>query len=78
MNKITKKQEKLINAIEKFINQNGYSPTIRELCIILRKKSPATVKAMLDILYAKGYVSYIPGKSRTLKVYYEPTKQEVK
>ena len=73
-NKLTDKQQKLITATKKFINQNGYSPTVRELCKLLKKNSPATIKAMLDILVAKGYISYIPGKARTIKVYDEPTK----
>lgn len=66
--KLSEKQAKLLETIEKYIAKNGYSPTIRELCIMTRKKSPATIKTMLDILQVKGYITFIPNQSRTLRV----------
>lgn len=65
---LTSKQEEILNIIKKFINKNGYSPTIRELCEISNRRSPATIKTFLDILYEKGYVTYNPKKSRTIRI----------
>lgn len=65
---MTKKQEELYIAIKEFIKKNGYAPTVRELCEITNVKSPATTFSKLIILKRKGYITYIEGKSRTIKI----------
>ena len=65
---LTKHQEKILNIIKDFINKNGYSPTVREIGKISDLKSTSTVKTYLDILYIKGYITYIPKLSRTIKI----------
>ena len=34
MEKLTVKQEKILNVIKRFIADKGYAPTIRELCVL--------------------------------------------
>ena len=65
---LSEKQLILLKAIKKFIDKKGYSPSVRELCKMTKKKSPATIKAMLDILKDKGYVDFKHNKNRTLRV----------
>ena len=65
---LTKHQEKILNIIKDFINKNGYSPTVREIGKLSDLKSPATIKTYLDILYTKGYITYIPKLSRTIRI----------
>lgn len=65
---MTKKQEELYQVIKEFINENGYSPTVRELCEITNKKSPSTTFGKLIQLKKKGYITYVEGKSRTIKI----------
>lgn len=65
---MTDKQEELYIAIKEFINKNGYSPTVRELGKITNIKSPATTYAKLIILKRKGYITFVEGKSRTIKI----------
>lgn len=65
---MTKKQEELYAAIKEFIKKNGYSPTVRELGTITNVKSPATTYGKLIILKRKGYITYVKGKSRTIKI----------
>lgn len=65
---MTKKQEELYIAIKEFINQNNYSPTVRELCEITNTKSPATTFGKLIILKKKGYITYEKNKARTIKI----------
>lgn len=65
---MTKKQEELYLAIKSFIKDNGYAPTVRELNEITNIKSPATTYAKLIQLKRKGYITYIEGKSRTIKI----------
>jgi len=66
--KLTASQEKTLNCIKKFINDKGYSPSVRELCKMAKKKSPATIKSTLDLLQVKGYITFIPKQARTIRV----------
>ena len=68
MKKLSIKQKQLLEAIEWFIAENGYSPTIRELGLLLHNSSTDTVFNKLLKLEEKGYISTFNGKSRTIKV----------
>ena len=65
---LTKKQEKLYLAIKNFIEKNGYAPTIREINEIINIKSTSTTFYKLLQLQKKGYITYVNGKSRTIKL----------
>lgn len=65
---LTKIQANLLNVIKEYIEKNGFSPTIRELCQLTGKKSPATIKVCLDVLLVKGYITYIPKTNRTIRI----------
>ena len=65
---ITKKQKEILDIIKEFINKNGYSPTIREIGSIAKLNSPATVYAHLINLREKGYINYLDGKMRTIRI----------
>lgn len=55
-------------AIKEFIKVHRYSPSVRELGSILNLSSPASVKSRINKLAQKGYITYEPNKSRTLKI----------
>ena len=57
----------LLEAIEYFINENGYSPTVRELSKILNIDIKPVFEKLI-ILENKGYISTVNGKARTIKV----------
>lgn len=65
--KITYKQKLVLECLDWFINEHGYSPTYQELAIEL-KCDVNTVFKKVCILIDRGYVSCVNGKSRTLKV----------
>lgn len=65
---MTEKQKILYEAIKKFIKENGYSPTVRELCEITNKKSPATTFNKLKHLKRMNYITYEENKPRTIKI----------
>lgn len=73
---MTNKQEKLFQAIKKYIDENGYSPTVRELCKMVGASSPATVQGMLKRLKAKGYIDYVYNHSRTIRIIEEIDDEE--
>jgi repressor LexA len=66
---LTKKQKKVLNAIEEFIFEKGYSPSIRELGKKLGLSSPATVHNYLLALEKKGYIKRV---ERGIKIVSEP------
>ena len=68
MKKISTKQKLLLEAIDWYIGNYGYSPTIRELCEMMDNSSSATVFDKLEKLERNGYISTVPGKARTIKI----------
>lgn len=68
MEKLTGKQEKILNNIKKFIADNGYAPTIRELCKISNLSSTATMFVHLKNLTKKGYINQTENKFRTIEL----------
>lgn len=67
MRKISMKQKILLDAIEYFIDEHGYSPTVRELAQML-EQSHGPVQEKLILLEEKGYITTQNGKARTIRV----------
>ena len=68
MNKLTDKQLEVLIYIKEFISMKGFSPTVRELAELINVSSPATVHTHLKHLVNKGYITYQPKTSRTIRV----------
>lgn len=68
MEKLTSKQEKILDTIKKFIAEKGYAPTIRELCKLCNLNSTATMFVHLKNLTKKGYISQTESKFRTIEL----------
>lgn len=68
MEKLTKKQEEILNVIKKFMAEKGYAPTIRELCALCKLSSTATMFVHLKNLTTKGYISQTESKFRTIEL----------
>lgn len=47
-------RERILEAINTYINEHQYPPTIRELCDMVGLKSPSTVFNHLEILKERG------------------------
>jgi repressor LexA len=54
--KLTEKQEKILEALEEFILEHGYSPTIRQLGKLVKIASPSAVYKHILSLEKKGYL----------------------
>ncbi|MCD5385233.1 hypothetical protein LRZ95_01040 [Candidatus Gracilibacteria bacterium] len=54
---LTEKQQNVLDVITKFIGENGKSPTIEELTILLNQKSKRGVVQYLEALEKKGFLS---------------------
>ena len=60
------KQILILNCIENFTKENGYPPTIRELCKLSGIKSTSTVHDNIKKLTKEGYIVNDPTKPRTI------------
>lgn len=65
---LTNRQEKVLDAINTFINENRFPPTSREVGKALGIKSSSTVHGHFVRLKDKGYIDWVEAKPRTLKV----------
>ena len=68
MKQLSKSQLAVYQAIKNYIEQYGYSPSIRELCEITGKRSPATIHAHLINLFDMGYIEIKKGSNRTIRI----------
>lgn len=64
--KITKRQQTVLDCIEACIREKGYGPTVREICHSLGLSSPSTVHVHLKALEEKGLIKRDPLKSRSI------------
>jgi len=76
MIQLTPRQKQLFEWIEQFIKEKGIAPTIREQADGMGYKSPAPVQALLKHLKEKGWLTWIPRKSRSIRLL-QPTQQGV-
>ncbi|MBR2614101.1 MAG: transcriptional repressor LexA [Clostridia bacterium] len=68
MKKIDEKISKVYDFIVEFTKENGFPPSIREICANTNIKSTATAYSYVEKLKTKGLLSKTSTKNRTLKV----------
>lgn len=61
-------RDRIVDAITTMTSENGFAPTIRELGEAVGLKSPDSVCFHLSKLREEGRVTWLDGKSRTLRV----------
>ena len=66
--KLTKKQLALLNFLQDFNEENGYSPSYREIQAGLGLSSVSAVAEHIDNLVEKGVLKKVPGAARSLEV----------
>ena len=64
----TKKQQQLLEFVTKFISDNNYSPSYREIMKALDYKSVSTVAVHVEGLIAKGFLRRVDNSPRSLEV----------
>lgn len=75
MKELTKKQAKLVEFIKKFIMDNGYSPTYKEIAEHFAVNVNAIQQA-IAALVKKGYIEKIQGISRGIKLTEKPVRKD--
>lgn len=66
--KLTKKQLAVLDFIRDFMEENGHSPSYREIMEGLGLTSVSAVAEHIDNLVAKGALRKVPGEARSLEV----------
>jgi SOS-response transcriptional repressor LexA len=64
----TKKQKELLEFIKKFISENGYSPSYREIMSGLKYSSIATIALHVNSLISRGQLKKRNRSARSLEV----------
>lgn len=71
MEKLTKRQNDILNYIKEYKVLHGYPPTIREIGAALDLHSPATIHAHLANLEQKGFIRKQDSKNRAIELLVE-------
>ncbi|MCL2189494.1 MAG: transcriptional repressor LexA [Defluviitaleaceae bacterium] len=65
---LSTKQQMILDFLKTEIRQNGYPPTVREICDAVKLSSTSTVHAHLETLERKGYIRRSPTKNRSTEI----------
>lgn len=65
---LSEKEQLILDFMNKQINENGYPPSVREICKAVGLSSTSTVHGYLQKLHKKGVIQKADKKTRALKV----------
>ena len=68
MEKLTNRQNEVLDYIKNYIANHGYPPAVREIGKALGLNSPATIQSHITALESKGYVKKTNSKYRSLEI----------
>ena len=68
MARTSDKQQKILEFLNAFIEENGYPPTVREICAAVDLKSTATVSYHLNELKRLGKIQSESNKRRAISL----------
>ena len=68
MDKLTTRQEHILQIIKQLVAKNGYPPTVREIGERANLNSPATIHFHLTKLEEKGYIRKGNSKNRAIEI----------
>lgn len=67
--KLSKKQQMILDFLKKEVSDKGYPPSVREICLAVDLKSTSTVHTHLTKLEEKGFIRRDPTKPRAIEIY---------
>ncbi len=65
---LTEAQNELFQWIKNYLKEFQHSPSIRQMMLAMKLKSPAPIQSRLKHLQEKGYLKWQEGKARTLQI----------
>ena len=66
--KLSEKQNKVLDAIIRYKQIHGFPPTVREICDLTGYKSTSSVASHLKVLREKGMITWAESMPRTITV----------
>ena len=81
MEKLTRMQKVVYNYLKSQIKENGYPPSVREICDAIGLSSTSSVHAHLETLTEKGWINRSKSKNRSIEIleegFYSPLREVV-
>lgn len=74
MENLTPAQKELYDWLVEYIRSTQHAPSIRQMMKAMNLRSPAPVQSRLERLRNKGYIDWIDGKARTIRILHQPDK----
>ena len=68
MEKLTNRQNDVLDYIKSYVAKHGYPPAVREIGAALGLNSPATIQSHINALENKGYIKKTNSKYRSLEI----------
>lgn len=62
MDKLKPKEKRVLDYINQTIEEQGYPPSVREICSSLGIKSTSTAHMYIERLASKGYIEKLAGQ----------------
>ena len=75
---LNRREKAILKFIEKQVDEDGYPPSVREICKAVGLNSTATVHGYLGRLAEKGYIKKEDQKGRTLRLIKTADNKEIK
>ena len=72
MESLTPAQQELYDWLVEYIKSTQHAPSIRQMMKAMNLRSPAPVQSRLERLRNKGYIDWIDGKARTIRILHQP------
>ncbi|RMF20429.1 MAG: repressor LexA [Cyanobacteria bacterium J083] len=77
MESLTPAQQELYDWLNAYIQENHYAPSIRQMMEAMNLKSPAPIQSRLERLRRKGYIDWVEGKARTIRILKASTSKSI-
>jgi len=74
---LNNKQKEILDFINLSIKKDGFSPSVREICLAVNLKSTSTVQYHLNKLIDLGYLNKATNKSRSIRSNVKKNKQSI-
>ncbi len=66
--RISAKQQEILEYVKEAILKKGFPPTVREICEAVHLKSTSSVHSHLETLEERGYIRRDPAKNRSIEI----------
>lgn len=76
MSKKERNKQRIFTYLQKYIHENGYSPSVREIAKAVGFKSTSTIHNYLNLLQEDGWITYADGKRRAISLNEDKFNQE--